>query len=102
MAHTIFHHLFITIKAIIEGIALLLLWVGVFALGLMIYTRFSSPVNLALGGPLLLIGLMMGLHALYTFLVGVISIRWRRTHCPFCEPTKSVNKILSPRNGFRS
>ncbi|MFZ5366122.1 MAG: hypothetical protein ACOZBZ_02415 [Patescibacteria group bacterium] len=101
MAHTIFHHLFIAFRAVVRGLVLLAVWIAVSLTGVFFWSQFSSPINLVLGAPLFLIGLTMGLSALYEAVVGVISWRWGRTHCPFCEPPKEVKKILSPYDGFK-
>lgn len=101
MAHTVFHQLLIALRALVKGIALVSLWIVVATVGAMIWFYFSSPVNLLVGGPLFLIGLTMGISALYEMVVGLISLRWGRTHCPFCEPSKEIEKILSPHDAFK-
>lgn len=85
MAHTVVHHLFIAGKAVINGLALLVLWIIVFLSGLFFWSQFPSPVNFLLGIPLILLGLTMGLAALYEMIVGIVFWRWGRTHCPFCK-----------------
>lgn len=101
MAHTLFHHLFIAFRAVLKGVVLLAVWMAVALTGIFFWSQFPSPANFVLGVPLILIGLTMGLQAFYETVVGIISWRWGRTHCPFCEPPKEVKKILSPFDGFR-
>ena len=68
-----------------RGLVLLAVWLAVTLTGVFFWSQFSSPVNLVLGAPLALIGLTMGLQALYETVVGIISWRWGQTHCPFCQ-----------------
>jgi hypothetical protein len=102
MAHTIVHHLLIAFRAVVRGLVLLAVWIAVSLTGVFFWSQFSSPINLILGAPLALIGLTMGLSALYETVVGIISWRWGRTHCPFCQPSKEPKKILSPHDAFDS
>lgn len=95
MAHIIVHHFFIIFKAILQGIVLLGLWLTVVMVGLLLWTEFSSPVNLILGLPLMLLGLTMGTVVFFEMVLSIVSSNWRSTHCPFCSSTKSVKKILS-------
>lgn len=102
MAHTIFHHLLIAGGACLKDLALLAIWLMVFLVGLFFWSQFSSPLNLILGLPLLLLGVTMSLTNLYEIVVSVVSWRWGRTHCPFCESPEGVEEILSPQDGFRN
>lgn len=102
MAHIILHDLAIAAASLIRGLVFLGLWVMVGLVGVFFWTQFPSPVNLLIGMPLFLIGLTIGLETLYQVLVGVISPRWRRTHCPFCKTSEEVQDILSPHNSFKS
>lgn len=100
MAHTIVHHFLIAFRAIVRGLALIAVWIAVSLTGAFFWTQFSSPINLFIGGPLFLIGLTMGLSSFYEMIVGIISWRWGRTHCPFCKTSEKPEKILSPHDAF--
>jgi len=102
VAHTIFHQLLISIRAIVKGICLLATWFLVGLAGILIWMQFEAPFKFIFGLPLFLIGLTMGLQALYEMIVGFFSLRWGRTHCPFCSTSKEVKKILSPFDGFKN
>jgi len=100
MAHTLFHHLGVAFSSVTKGIASVLVWLLVGVTGLFFFSQFPSPVNLLLGGPLFLLGLPMSLQALHGIIFGLISPRWGREHCPFCQSPQKVEEILSPHNGF--
>lgn len=100
MAHNLVHHFLIAFRAIVQGVVLLLIWTVVSLIGVFFWTQFSSPINLLIGGPLFLIGVTMGLSSFYEMIVGIISWRWGRTHCPFCKTSEEPKKILSPHDAF--
>jgi len=102
MAHTIVHHLLIAFRAVVRGVVLLAVWIVVSLTGVFFWSQFSSPINLLIGGPLILIGVTMGLSALYEMTVGIVSWRWGRTHCPICKTSEEPKKILSPHDAFDS
>ena len=101
MAHTLAHHLLIAFRALVVGLILIMVWLLVFLAGVFFWFEFPSPANLLLGLPLILVGGSMVLANLYEMVVGVVSWRWGRTHCPFCPPPEEVEKILSPQDGFK-
>ena len=84
-----------------KGLALLTIWLMVFLVGLFFWSQFTSPLNLVLGLPLMLLGFTMSLINLFEMLLSLISWRWGREHCPFCPPPEEVEEILSPQNGFQ-
>lgn len=101
VAHTALHHLLIVLRALVVGIVLLAVWGLVFFVGLFFWTEFSAPLKYILGLPLVLLGTLMGLVNLFEMLLGLISWRWGREHCPFCPPPEEVEEILSPQDGFK-
>jgi len=101
MSHTLFHHLLIAGGTFLKGLALLTIWLMVFLVGLFFWSQFTSPLNLVLGLPLMLLGFTMSLINLFEMLLSLISWRWGREHCPFCPPPEEVEEILSPQNGFQ-
>lgn len=101
MGHTLYHHFLIAFRALVVGLILMMVWAAVLLVGFFFWFEFPSPVNLLLGLPLILGGGSMVLVNFYEMVVGVISWRWGRTHCPFCSSPQKVEEILSSQNGFK-
>jgi hypothetical protein len=102
MHHTLNHSLLIILKAILKGIGRIPLCAAMAIVGYYLWKQYSMPWSLAVGLPLMLLGISMGMFSMYDLTVALISSKWRREHCPYCRPISKVKDILSPHNGFHN
>lgn len=100
MQHTLIHSLLIMLGAVLKGVVRIPLCVAVIVIGYYVWQQYQEPWDIAVGFPLMLLGISMGIFSVYDLVVALISSQWRRQHCPYCRSLGKVSDILSPRNDF--
>lgn len=83
--HTIFHYILTVLWVCFKGILDSLLWVVVGAVGFYLFYFSYSPYNIAIGLPLLIIGIGVLINSLGSDVLSVFSPQFNKGVCPLCR-----------------
>lgn len=97
--HNLIHYLINVVYSTTRSVISSLIWIILGALGFLIYDSQSSPVNIVIGLPLILIGVGVFLNNLQTTILSVFSPTYNRGVCILCgerrfRDHKTIRKLL--------
>ncbi len=84
-SHNIVHYLFTVVEYIFKGIIQGVEWLFVAIAGFFIFQTKKTPYDILIGLPLFLIGIGFVLNNLITVFFSVLSYRYNRGVCRWCD-----------------
>ena len=84
--HSRSHYAQTIIQIAVQSLTGSILWVILFIVGLVVLLKYSSPVNLIAGFPLVLIGGAKLANSIWDMIMSVFSPKFNQARCLVCHP----------------